>query len=136
MAAAFPGLLNASCPDIEELAEGIAALLRGQATSFSLATLALERCPSFQQAALRALSRVKRGEVTTYGRLAAAIGRERAARAVGHAMATNPFPLVVPCHRVIRADGRLGEYGGGAGMKRALLALEGVRVDDAGRVLT
>ncbi len=135
IAAAFPGVLPASCAAIEQLAARIDALLRGQAEHFTLDLVEIELCPPFQRAALRALHRVRRGEVATYGQLAAAIGRPRAARAIGHAMATNPFPLILPCHRVIRAEDRIGEFGGGEGMKRALLAMEGVRVDSAGRVL-
>src|SRR5680860_1183059 len=65
------------------------------------------------------------GETVTYGELAEMAGRPGAARAIGTAMANNPVPIVVPCHRVVAA-GSLGGYGGGLPMKRALLALEGV----------
>lgn len=66
------------------------------------------------------------GQVTTYGELAAAVGTPDAARAVGEVMATNPIPLVVPCHRVLASRGAIGGFGGGVEMKRALLALERV----------
>ncbi|HUT21711.1 MAG TPA: MGMT family protein, partial [Anaerolineae bacterium] len=59
----------------------------------------------------------------------------RAARAVGNALARNPFPLVIPCHRAIRAGGTLGGYQGGSGMKRALLEIEGVQFSGEGRVV-
>jgi len=72
---------------------------------------------------LRAL--VGPGATMSYGELAAASGRPGAARAVGYAMAHNPVPLIVPCHRVLASDGTLGGYGGGLEMKRALLAIEG-----------
>jgi methylated-DNA-[protein]-cysteine S-methyltransferase len=65
------------------------------------------------------------GEVVTYGGLAERAGRPRAARAAGTACATNPVPLVVPCHRVLPGGGGVGNYGGGAHVKRALLELEG-----------
>jgi methylated-DNA-[protein]-cysteine S-methyltransferase len=65
------------------------------------------------------------GEVVTYGGLAQRAGRPRAARAAGTACATNPIPLVVPCHRVLPGGGGVGNYGGGAHVKRALLELEG-----------
>jgi len=65
------------------------------------------------------------GRVTTYGALAARVGRPRAARAVGGAMHSNPIPIVLPCHRVIGASGSLTGYGGGLERKRALLELEG-----------
>jgi len=64
------------------------------------------------------------GETTSYGELAALAGSPRAHRAVGSAMATNPVPIVVPCHRVLRSGGALGGYGGGLDVKRYLLALE------------
>ena len=81
----------------------------------------------FSADVLKALhERVGRGQVTTYGELAAAVGAPDAARAVGEVMATNPIPLVVPCHRVLASRGAIGGFGGGVEMKRALLALEGV----------
>jgi methylated-DNA-[protein]-cysteine S-methyltransferase len=66
------------------------------------------------------------GELTSYSELAEMAGSPRAMRAVGSAMATNPIPIVVPCHRVLRNDGSIGGYGGGLATKRWLLALEGV----------
>ena len=69
--------------------------------------------------------RVRFGETRSYAELAAIAGSPRAHRAVGSAMATNPVPIVVPCHRVLRTGGALGGYGGGLDVKRYLLALEG-----------
>lgn len=87
---------------------------------------------AFHRVVLETLRRsVPWGETVTYGELAGLSGRPRAARAVGTAMASNPVPLIIPCHRVLAANG-LGGYGGVDGrpdLKRALLALEGVRVD-------
>jgi methylated-DNA-[protein]-cysteine S-methyltransferase len=82
----------------------------------------------FRRAVLQELARVPFGAVVTYGELAHRVGRPGGARAVGRAMATNPLPLVVPCHRVLAAGGRIGGYSGGTGLdtKRMLLALEGV----------
>jgi methylated-DNA-[protein]-cysteine S-methyltransferase len=83
----------------------------------------------FRRAVLETLHReVHRGEVVTYGALARQAGNPRAVRAVGTACATNPVPIVVPCHRVLPASGRLGSYGGGPERKRALLTLEGAPV--------
>ena len=63
------------------------------------------------------------------------IGNARGARAVGTALAHNPFPIIVPCHRAIRTDGTLGGFQGGIAMKRALLEMEGVLFDGADRVM-
>ncbi len=84
----------------------------------------------FRRTVLETLYReVGFGETITYGELAALARRPGAARAVGSAMATNPIPIVVPCHRVLAAGGHLGGYGGGLGMKRGLLGLEGVGIE-------
>jgi methylated-DNA-[protein]-cysteine S-methyltransferase len=83
----------------------------------------------FRRAVLETLHRdVHRGEVVTYGALARSAGNPRAVRATGTACATNPIPIVVPCHRVLPASGRLGNYGGGPERKRVLLRLEGAPV--------
>jgi methylated-DNA-[protein]-cysteine S-methyltransferase len=82
--------------------------------------------PGFQRLVLEELARVPYGETATYGGLAARIGRPRAARAVGGALNRNPIPIVLPCHRVVGANGKLVGYAGGLERKRALLELEGV----------
>jgi methylated-DNA-[protein]-cysteine S-methyltransferase len=81
----------------------------------------------FRRAVIDELARVAYGTVVTYGELAARAGRPRAARAVGRAMATNPLPIILPCHRVLAAGGGMGGYSGGHGLetKHALLSLEG-----------
>lgn len=80
----------------------------------------------FRGRALRACHLVHRGEVITYGELAARAGSPGAARAAGSAMAANPLPLVIPCHRVVAAGGRVGQYSaGGPGAKRHMLEVEG-----------
>jgi methylated-DNA-[protein]-cysteine S-methyltransferase len=79
----------------------------------------------FSRNVLQRLAKVPHGEVTTYGELARAAGRPRAARAVGTVMNRNPIPIVLPCHRVIGANGSLVGYGGGLDRKRLLLTLEG-----------
>jgi methylated-DNA-[protein]-cysteine S-methyltransferase len=83
---------------------------------------------AFQRQVWRALRDIPPGEVTSYGRLAATIGRPRAVRAVGLANGANPVALVVPCHRVIGADASLTGYGGGIERKRWLLLHEGARL--------
>lgn len=80
----------------------------------------------FRGRALRACHLIPSGEVVTYGELAARAGSPRAARAAGSAMAANPLPLVIPCHRVVGAGGRLGRYSaGGPAAKRRMLEVEG-----------
>jgi len=73
------------------------------------------------------------GTTISYGALAAAVGHPGAARAVGSVMATNPIPIILPCHRVLASDGTLGGFGGGLPMKRKLLALEGVELSTKGK---
>jgi O-6-methylguanine DNA methyltransferase len=85
----------------------------------------------FERAVWSKALEIPRGEVRPYGWIAAEIGRPRAVRAVGTALAHNPVPLVVPCHRVVRSDGLLGQYSlGGPGNKRAILATEGLDADE------
>jgi methylated-DNA-[protein]-cysteine S-methyltransferase len=80
----------------------------------------------FRQRVLRAINRIPYGQTRSYTEMARRAGNERAVRAAGTACGSNPIPLVVPCHRVLRSGGALGGYGGGLPMKRALLELEGV----------
>ena len=81
----------------------------------------------FQLAVLDALATIPYGETRSYGEIAAQIGRAKAVRAVGAANGRNPLPIVLPCHRVIGADGSLTGFGGGLETKRYLLDLEGAR---------
>ncbi|MBT7071520.1 MAG: methylated-DNA--[protein]-cysteine S-methyltransferase [Anaerolineae bacterium] len=80
---------------------------------------------SFQREALLATFAIPYGHTTTYGDLAQQLGRPRSARAIGRAEATNPMPIIIPCHRVLGADGKLRGYGGGLHVKKWLLQLEG-----------
>ncbi|MHB1676720.1 MAG: methylated-DNA--[protein]-cysteine S-methyltransferase [Sulfuriferula sp.] len=99
------------------------------AKKVTLSKLNLHGLTPFQQKALLELAQISRGQVRTYGWMAASIGHPGAARAIGTAMALNPYPLLLPCHRVIRTDGVLGHYSGGpSGFKARLLELEGVNL--------
>jgi O-6-methylguanine DNA methyltransferase len=87
----------------------------------------LRNLSEFERAALMKALEIPRGEVRTYAWIAAEIGRPGAVRAVGSALGKNPIPLFIPCHRVVRSDGHIGEYSmGGPEAKRTLLASEGV----------
>jgi methylated-DNA-[protein]-cysteine S-methyltransferase len=83
------------------------------------------RVAEFPAAVLHELARVPYGQTDTYGKLAARAGRPRAARAVGTIMNRNPIPIVLPCHRIVGANGALTGYAGGLDVKRRLLELEG-----------
>ena len=113
----------------------IEAYLAGDAVNFSIDDLDFEDIGEFERRVLLADHQIPRGRVMTYGGLAVQVGVPGGARAVGNVMAGNPFPLVIPCHRVIRSGGSLGGFGGGLPMKRALLEREGVAFDGKGRVL-
>ena len=111
-----------------DLVHRFRAFLAGEDVPFDDVELELEWATPFQRALTIALRDVPRGEVVSYGELAALAGRPGAARAAGTFCATNRFALVVPCHRVVAADG-IGGYGrDGVPIKRRLLALEGVRL--------
>jgi len=87
--------------------------------------LDLRAIPEFHVRVLRELAQVPYGATTTYGTLAARVGRPQAARAVGTVMHRNPIPIVLPCHRVVGANGKLVGYAGGLDVKERLLRLEG-----------
>jgi len=133
--AAFPDSLSHSCAEVGFVADQIAAFLTGHDLRFSLDIARLDLCSRFQQKVLRAEYGIPRGSVSTYQRIAGHLGDPKGARAVGAALANNPFPIIIPCHRAIRSDGTLGGYQGGLEMKQALLEREGVRFDRKGRVL-
>ena len=105
---------------------------RGERQAFDL-RLRFDRGSEFEQRVWQALLEIPYGATTTYGEVAASLGEPGAARAVGAANGRNPIAIIVPCHRVIGAGGRLTGYGGGLPRKRALLALEGAAAADAGR---
>ena len=111
-----------------DIAERVRAHLAGRATSYGDVPLDLSWCTDFQGELARALRAVPWGEIVSYGELAALAGRPGAARAAGSFCAQNRYSLIVPCHRVVSSAG-IGGYGpDGVGLKRRLLALEGVKL--------
>jgi methylated-DNA-[protein]-cysteine S-methyltransferase len=113
-------------PDVAEIVEGLRAFLSGVDAPLGRVPIDLSWCSPFQRTVAEALRAVPRGEVVSYGELAALAGHPNAQRAVGTFCARNRLMLFVPCHRVVAADG-IGGYGSaGVGVKRRLLALEGV----------
>lgn len=115
-----PGRLDKAAQQVEEY-------LAGRRGGFELA-LDLSLASGFRGEVVRVLPRIAYGSTASYGEVAALVDRPRAVRAVGTACATNPLPLVLPCHRVVRGDGSIGQYLGGAEAKRTLLDLESARV--------
>lgn len=116
------------------VAEKIAQIYSAAEISFDYSFLNWAKLTKFSVRVLKQTCKIPPGKVDTYSGLAVKIGSPRAARAVGTALANNPFPLVIPCHRVVRADGSLGGFGGGIGMKKELLNKEGVASDGQNRV--
>jgi len=112
-----PGRLD---PAARQLSEYFA----GSRRSFDL-PLDLRLATGFRRSVLAHLPQIGYGHTESYAQVASAAGHPRAVRAVGSACATNPVPVIVPCHRVVRSDGSLGGYAGGASAKQSLLALEG-----------
>ncbi len=105
------------------MAAQLVEYFEGERREFTF-TISLRGTP-FDMTVWKALRGIPYGETMTYGELAQAIGILNGARAVGGANGRNPIPIVVPCHRVVAADGALGGYGGGLDLKRRLLKLEG-----------
>jgi len=132
----FPVSIPATCPEVDAVANDIEAFLSGNDIQFTFEMVRMDLCSEFQQKVLRAEHGIPRGKVSTYQRIANHLSRQKGARAIGTALAKNPFPIIVPCHRAIRSDRSLGGYQGGLEMKRTLLGMEGIEFDDTGRVVT
>jgi len=109
-----------------EVLERLVEYAEGHATDFRQVPVAVGHLSAFQRRVVRACRAIPAGEQRSYGEIAALAGSPGAARAVGHVMASNRVPLVVPCHRVVAAGGRLGGFSApqGLAMKRRLLAME------------
>ena len=134
--ARFPGADPVAQVAVTGLGERIQSFLGGTSVQFSLEMVALEICSEFQRRAILAEHCIPRGWISTYGRIGEHLGIQNGARAVGGALARNPFPIVIPCHRAIRSSGELGGYQGGLEMKRALLEYEGVAISKTDKVLS
>ena len=115
-------------PEIQTLLDSINHFLQGEDLTINITPLDLDLCTEFQRKVLLAEYNIPRGTVSTYARIAKHIGKPKAARAVGNALATNPFPIAIPCHRAIKSDLTLGGYQGGTQMKKQLLQMEGIQI--------
>ena len=112
-------------PEVQHAVDGIVALLRGEASDLTAVVLDMEKVGTFERRLYEILRTISVGETLTYGELAARLG-EGDARDVGQAMGRNPFPIIVPCHRVVAAGGKTGGFSapGGVNTKLRMLAIE------------
>ncbi len=120
-------------PAVATTIENIVALLDGRPADFSQAKLDIKSLPEFNRQVYEIISALQPGETMTYGEIAARLGKEpQAARDVGQALGENPIPIVIPCHRVLAANGRPGGYSGAGGVKTKLqlLTIEGAKLSD------
>lgn len=109
----------------------ITALLRGERTDLSAIRIDDSRLAGFDRRVYAAARAIAPGRVVSYGELAARVGADATAREVGQSLGRNPFPIIVPCHRIVAADGELGGFSapGGTSTKRRLLTIEDARRD-------
>ena len=133
---AFKQIKIGSSSPITSLGEKIQGFLEGEMVEFELDLLDFNRCLEIQKKVLLAEYEIPRGWVSTYKRIAEKIGVRNGARVVGNALARNPFPIVIPCHRAIKSNGKLGGFQGGVEMKRVLLEMEGIEFSEKGKVIT
>lgn len=135
MAARFPDAAESEPPAwLSGTIAGITALLNGEPVDLSDAPLDLDRAPPFHRRVYELARRIPPGRTMTYGQIAEQLGEPReAARAVGEAMGRNPFPILMPCHRVLAANGRPGGFSapGGLETKLRMLAIEGASLGEA-----
>ena len=128
----FPDAVQGAPPaDVQQAIDDIVALLRGAPRDLSDITLDMERVPPFHQRVYEVARTIGPGATMTYGEIAGRLGDRGAARAVGQALGRNPFAIVVPCHRVLAAGGKVGGFSasGGITTKLRILAIEGAHTD-------
>ena len=116
-------------PDLRDVVEQLEEYFEKKRMAFDVELDFAGATTGFQRDVYSRLLRIEYGHVVSYGQIARDVGKPDMARAVGQAVGANPIPIVVPCHRVVAADGRLTGFGGGLAAKVALLTLEGIGVD-------
>jgi methylated-DNA-[protein]-cysteine S-methyltransferase len=130
----YPQAREAPPPaDVRRVIDGIVALLRGEASDLSAAALDMDGVPEFDRRVYEVARDIAPGATLSYGEIAARLGERALARDVGQALGRNPFPLIVPCHRVLAAGGKAGGFSanGGVTTKLRLLTIERARTSDA-----
>ena len=128
----FPGIVETPPPPhIRGIVADVTALLQGEARDLSAVPLDMEGVPDFDRRVYEIARGIPPGRVLTYGEVASRLGINNA-RAIGQSLGRNPFAVIVPCHRVVAADGKLGGFSasGGSTTKRRLLAIEDARRDE------
>ena len=123
-------------PLILELGKRIQRFFEGHEVQFDLELLDFSVCNEIQKKVLLAEYNIPRGWISTYKRIALHCGIPKGARIVGKSLATNPFPIVIPCHRAVRENRTLAGFQGGVEMKQYLLKMEGVQFSVSGRIIT
>jgi methylated-DNA-[protein]-cysteine S-methyltransferase len=118
-------------PDVQRALDGIVALLRGEASDLSAVALDMDCVPPFHRRVYEVARTIPPGMTLSYGAIAARLGAPGSARAVGQALGRNPFAIVVPCHRVLAAGGKLGGFSanGGITTKLRMLSIEGAQAN-------
>src|SRR6266851_7022964 len=127
----FPDALEAPpTAEIQAAIEGMCELLQGQSSDLSTVRVDMERVPAFERRVYEVARTIAAGQTLTYGEIATRLGEPGMAREVGQALARNPFPIIVPCHRVLAAGGKLGGFSasGGVATKQRLLSIERANV--------
>jgi len=130
----FPEITEAAVPQhLQATVDGVCALMRGEKADLSAAPLDIARVPAFAARVYEIARAIRPGETLTYGEIATRLGDRLLARDVGAALGANPWPIVVPCHRVTAAGGKPGGFSarGGVNTKLKLLAIEGAAVVQA-----
>jgi methylated-DNA-[protein]-cysteine S-methyltransferase len=133
MAGRFPHLVEETPPpEVQRTIDGIVTLLAGEPSDLSTARLDMEGLPAFNRRVYEVARTIPPGKTLTYGEIAQRIDAPGEARAVGQALGQNPFPIVVPCHRVLAAGGRAGGFSasGGVATKMRMLTIEQARTSD------
>src|ERR1700752_5172944 len=124
-------------PEVQQAVERIVALLRGEGSDLATIVLDMDEVPAFHRRVYEVARFIPPGMRLSYGDIARRVGAPGAARAVGQALGRNPFPIIVPCHRVLAAGGKIGGFSaqGGVTTKRRMLAIEGAHINGAAPLL-
>jgi len=125
----------APMPDIQRIIDDIVALMRGEPRDLNYIDVAIETVPEFNRRVYAIARAIPPGQTLSYGEIAVKLGDKLLSRDVGQALGQNPFPIIVPCHRVLAAGGKTGGFSGGQGVKTKLQMLSIERAQPGGPTL-